>query len=512
MDRPTDLSSPEWMDFHQLVELLQVALCFMDGDGNVLVWNKAAEEITGYPREHVVGRNTILQLLYPDAQYRNQVLENFQEIIKNKLHSEDVETKIRREDDETRIVSLSFRGFFDNNGKLTGSVAIGRDVTEQVRLRKELERHSEHLEALVRQRTRSLSESEHRLFAIIQGSPEGIVVTDLNWSIIECNQAALQLYWANFRDQLIGRDMRDLVAAKDRKFASGTFVELAGKGIIRNLRYSMLRSNGQEYPAESSLSVVRDAAGSPLVYVTVIRDLTSQNEIEERLRKAERMAVIGETVAMVGHDLRNPLQTIASALYILDQKYESTTDQDTKEILEMIRSGLDYADNIVKELLDYSREIRLDLAETSIKKITQAALLQLKILEKITVQDLTQDQPSILVDPAKTQRVLINLITNAIDAMPDGGKLTITSREIDSRLEIEVSDTGVGISEDVMKNLWKPLKTTKSKGMGLGLAICKRIVEAHDGSIDVESTPGKGSTFTIRLPLQPRASTPAIDS
>jgi signal transduction histidine kinase len=218
--------------------------------------------------------------------------------------------------------------------------------------------------------------------------------------------------------------------------------------------------------------------------------------------------VIGETVAMVGHDLRNPLQTIASALYILDQKFELTADQDTKEMLDIIRSGLDYADNIVKELLDYSREIRLELAETSIKKLTQEALQRLKIPEKITVMELTQDQPNISVDPAKTQRVLINLITNAIDAMPNGGDLTITTKKIDNTLEISVADTGGGISEDVMKSLWRPLKTTKSKGMGLGLAICKRIIEAHDGSIDVETTSGRGTTFTIRLPLQSKTTIP----
>jgi PAS domain S-box-containing protein len=494
------------------VELLRIAVCFIDADGKVLVWNKAAEEITGYTREEVVGQDKIWRWLYPNDQYRNWISENVNTIIASRLHEENFEAEIRRNDGETRIVSWNFRGLFDEDDHATGSIALGRDVTEQVRLRKELERRSEHLEELVKQRTSSLSESEERLFAIIQGSPEGIVVTDPNGKIAECNQAALQLYGSTSRDRLIGRNLLDLVAVRDREVASNDLVAVARKGTMRHLRYSMLREDGHEYPAESSLSIVRDVVGSPLVNVAIIRDLTEQNEIEERLRKTERMAVIGETVAMVGHDLRNPLQTISGALYILGKKYNSTTDQETTDMLKLIESGLEYADNIVKELLDYSREIRLELKETTMKTVTTAALLRVKIPETITVRDLTQDEPRIFVDVPQIQRVLINLTANAIDAMPKGGSLTIESTQISNDLEVRISDTGGGISEDVMRSLWKPLKTTKSKGMGLGLAICKRIVEAHDGSIDVETTTGQGSTFTIRLPLKPKTTTRSINT
>jgi PAS domain S-box-containing protein len=360
------------------------------------------------------------------------------------------------------------------------------------------------LEELVDERTRSLSESEERLYAIIQGSPEGIIIIDPKGNIADCNQAAIQLHGSPSKEQLIGRDPLDLVAKKDREIASSALAKVAKAETIRNLRYTMQRNDGQEYPAEVSLSIVRDAAGSPLVYVAIVRDLTEQNEIQERLRRAERMAVIGETVAMVGHDLRNPLQAISGALYFLGKKFNSMADPEIMEVLESIKSGLDYADNLVKELLDYSREIRLELTETTVKAITEAALLQVKIPENVKVRDLTQNEPRILVDAAKAQRVFVNLIGNAIDAMPKRSELTITSAEVGQIVEVEFSDTGEGITDDVMRNLWKPMKSTKSKGMGLGLAICKNIVEAHGGSIEVKSTLGEGSTFKIRLPIQPK--------
>jgi len=490
--------------FHGLLELLRVGVCLLDQKGSVLVWNKAAEEISGYSREEVVGQDKIWHWLFPNDQYRNEVMVNVNTIIANRLHGENFETKIRRKDGEIKIVSWNFQAIFDDNNRMTGSVALGRDVTDEVRMQEELERRSKHLEELVDERTLSLSESEERLYAIIQGSPEGIVVIDSNGNIAECNHAALQLYKSPSRDQLIGRNLVDLVAKKDRENALRVFKEVARAEIMTHLRFTMLRNDGQEYPAEISLSIVRDAAGSLIVYVAIVRDLTEQNEIQERLQKAERMAVIGETVAMVGHDLRNPLQGISGAAYLLRQKFGSTADPETLEMLRLIEMGVGRADNIVKELLDYSREIRLELTETNAKTITEAALLQVRIPENVTVRDLTYDKPRLLIDAAKIERVFVNLVGNAIDAMSKGGELTITCAEAGEILEVQFSDTGEGIRDDVMRNLWKPLNTTKSKGMGLGLAICKRIVEAHGGSIEVKSILGKGSTFTIRLPIKPK--------
>jgi len=202
---------------------------------------------------------------------------------------------------------------------------------------------------------------------------------------------------------------------------------------------------------------------------------------------------------MVGHDLRNPLQGITSALHLL--RDESLTLKERNEVLQLVQNSVEYAESIVRDLSDYSAEIQLNLAEASPKWTVTQALAGVKIPSVITVRDMSTEDPKWRIDTDRMRRVMINLIQNAIDAMTNGGTLTITSMESNGNVEIEVSDTGSGMSERIMQNLWKPLQTTKSKGMGLGLAICKRIVNAHGGDITVKSKSGEGTTFTIRLPI-----------
>ena len=225
--------------------------------------------------------------------------------------------------------------------------------------------------------------------------------------------------------------------------------------------------------------------------------------MEERLLKAERLAAIGETAAMVGHDLRNPLQGITAAAYTLKTQHFSTFDLEATRMIELIDNSVEYADGIINDLLDYSGEIRLEIREISSKAIAMEALSRIKMPSNITISDLTNDEPKLKADPAKIQRVFINIIENSIDAMPSGGMITICSKESNSNLELKFTDTGPGISEKVMEKLWKPLMTTKPKGLGLGLPICKRIVEAHGGSLSVESDAEHGTTFTLTLPIAP---------
>jgi signal transduction histidine kinase len=170
-------------------------------------------------------------------------------------------------------------------------------------------------------------------------------------------------------------------------------------------------------------------------------------------------------------------------------------------MLTVIDRGIKYSDKIVNDLLEYSREIRLEVSESNPRSVAEAALLQVECSQNIVLKNLTRETPKILIDVTKVQRVFMNLIKNAIDAMPRGGELTITSKESNGILELKFTDTGEGIPENVMRDLWKPLRTSKPKGLGLGLVICKRIVEAHGGSIHAKSITGKGSTFTIRLPI-----------
>jgi signal transduction histidine kinase len=232
-----------------------------------------------------------------------------------------------------------------------------------------------------------------------------------------------------------------------------------------------------------------------------IVDLTPQKKLEAELVKSHRLAAIGETAAMVGHDLRNPLQGIAGALYLLKQ--ESLTTEERNEMLRVIEKNVNYSDAIIRDLSEYSAEVSLKLVEATPKSITRDAIEAIEVPQNVMVQNLVEDQPTLRVDPDKMKRVFINLIKNAIDAMPQGGTLTIRSKKSDGNVEIALTDSGSGIPEKVVENLWKPFQTTKAKGLGLGLAICRRIVDAHRGSISVKNEVGGGTTLTIQLPIRP---------
>jgi len=229
------------------------------------------------------------------------------------------------------------------------------------------------------------------------------------------------------------------------------------------------------------------------------KDLT---EAQSRLVQSERLAAIGEMAGMVGHDLRNPLAAIKNASYYLRKKQGSIIGDNGEDMLNAIDRSVEHANSIVADLLDFSREIHLDLEEYSPKSLVNYVLLAMHIPSNIKITQKIQSEPTVWVDANKIERVFTNLVKNAFEAMPNGGTLEISSRQNGENVEFILADTGSGISEDIIGKIFTPLFTTKAQGMGFGLAICKRIVEAHGGKIGVESTLNKGTTFIISLPIE----------
>lgn len=369
--------------------------------------------------------------------------------------------------------------------------------------RDQIREYAEHLEEKVKERTRDLKESEERSKSILTASPDAITVTDLEGNIVECTEQAWKAYHSPSREDLIGKNAFELIADRDRDRARSDMEKTLNSGLVRSAEYTLLTQDGHEYPAELSASVIRDAMDEPIGFVAVTKDISDRRRMEQQLLKAERLAAIGQVAAMVGHDLRNPLTGIAGAAYYLKIKLGAAMEPRATEMVELIEKDIEYSNKIINDLLDYSREIRLELAEASPKGIVKEALGHVTIPENVDVADKTKSNPKIVVDSEMLVRAFVNIIRNAVDAMPNGGKLTISSKQTDTDLEIAFSDTGLGMSEEVLDRLWTPFFTTKAKGMGLGLSICKRIVEAHAGKILVSSAEGKGTTFTATFPIEP---------
>ncbi len=249
--------------------------------------------------------------------------------------------------------------------------------------------------------------------------------------------------------------------------------------------------------------------------------LQTINEYQYLLTKRERMATIGETAAMVGHDLRNPLQVIymlSSRIRRLAGKLRVIDDTDVyvKEI-ESIEENLgmqtQYMNKIVSDLQDFSKSIDLQRGEVNLEHMVMDVLETLERGKDITVSVTFEDDSKTLhLDGNYFRRVIVNLLTNAVQAMPEGGELTVSGSKEGNSSIITISDTGVGISEENMGKLFTPLFTTKAKGTGLGLAVCNRIVDAHNGNIFVESDECVGTTFKIILPRKNEKSGKALST
>ena len=237
----------------------------------------------------------------------------------------------------------------------------------------------------------------------------------------------------------------------------------------------------------------------------LVKEKTVQLEqAQAQLVKSERLAAIGELAGMVGHDLRNPLTGIKNAAYYLKKKGTTCPEGQAKEMLEIIDKAIDHSNKIINDLLDYSREMHLELTESEPCALLNEAMRMIQVPDRIQIVNHVLGETWFRVDADKMMRVFINLIKNAIDAMPEKGTLEITSHQIKGKVEIAFADTGIGIPDEVLPKLFSPLFTTKAQGMGFGLAICKRIVESHGGTITVKTAVNKGTTFTITLPVKPK--------
>ncbi len=282
-------------------------------------------------------------------------------------------------------------------------------------------------------------------------------------------------------------------------FLEATLISRVSKLTTKVQQITSDENINQRVTIENSRLGTRDDELS-LLSMSINSMLDKIQEVTGELNKSQRFAAVGELAVMIGHDLRNPLQGITAAADFLSREKISGPEKKDRA-LQLIKKDVQYCEKIVSDLLDYSRETRIMKEETDVHSLLFASLSHIQVPENIEINNLTTEEPKIHVDVNLLTRVFDNMIKNAIDAMPEGGSLTINGDADANSMRISFADTGQGISEDKLGKLFVPLYTTKAKGMGFGLAICKRIVTAHEGKISVQSEVGKGTKFTIEFPL-----------
>lgn len=362
-----------------------------------------------------------------------------------------------------------------------------RDITE----RKKVE------EALVFEKERYMS--------LANSLPEIIFEIDSNGRLVFANERAFEVTGYTKEDFDNGLDVFGLIAPQDRQRAIEDFNKTLKNQQTEYYEYDVTRKDGSIFPANIIISPINDK-GYPTGVRGLVIDISEQKKMEKQLQNSERLATIGQTAGMVGHDIRNPLQAIVSDTFLLRLDVETLSESAVKDsILESVNSidkNVAYINKIVQDLQDYARPITPTKKPTYVDEILDNVLAKKIVPTYIHVsREVEPASKKIVTDPDLLKRILANLVNNAIEAMPNGGNLRVIARKDGDKFEITVEDSGVGIPEELKPKLFKPMVTTKAKGQGFGLAVVKRLVEAQGGTIGFESQVGKGTKFAIKLPI-----------
>ena len=495
-----------------IIESSPLAIIALEPEGTVQLWNSAAERIFGWRAAEVLGGP--LPLVPADRQEESQALR--QRVLQGEAISE-VEIRRQRKDGSPIDVSLSTAPLHDTHGRVTGIVGIVADISERLRAEQRLRLQGAALEA----------------------AANAIVITDREGRITWVNPAFTRLTGYT-PEEILGENPRLLRSDKqDRAFYEHLWNTILSGQVWRGEIVNR-RKDGSLYTEEMTVTPVHDEGGEISHFIAIKHDITERKRAEaalwakdeeirtmtQQLWQAAKLATMGELAASIAHELNNPLATVSLRVEaLLGQAPEGSAQH---QALEIIEQEVERMGSLVTSLLSFSRRSQrrvssLDVRE-EIEKTLELIHYHLRNHRVTLVREFAPAVPLIQADRQQMQQLFLNLFTNATDAMPEGGTLTIRvgvgeygsmgegtapTRSTPPHLHtptqviIEVADTGVGIAPVDLPKVMEPFFTTKpeGKGTGLGLGICRRIVQEHGGTLEITSEPGRGTTVRVVLPV-----------
>ncbi len=456
-------------------------------EGIVTSWNPAAERIFGYREAEMIGQSITRIIPEERTSEEEQILER----IRRGETVDHLET-VRVTKGGRRIdISLTSSPIKDEQGRIIGASKIARDITEHMRAAAAVHR------------------SEAQTDAIFEAASDAILIVDQSGVITSANRKTEEMFGYP-REALMGQPLEMLLPERLRGRHIGHraayFQEPHVRPMGRGLDLVARRGDGSEFPVEISLSYMETEDGRrALAFVT---DITRRQAMERAARQAERLSALGRLSAGIAHEVNNPIGIISSRIEImlLDAEAQPLPGTVTEDLRVLHRHAQRVA-RIAHGLLSFARESSAAQEPVDLNHVVEETLLLMeKDLAKggITIRrSLPSNLPPVHGDPSALQQVVMNLLTNAGDALGRGGEISLETCVVSGekgRVRLTVRDTGPGISPDVLPRIFDPFYTTKPDGTGLGLSISYGIVSEHKGTIDVESLPGRGTTFILTFP------------
>ncbi|EJR57560.1 PAS domain S-box protein [Bacillus cereus VD107] len=468
------------------------AITIFDLDGHMLQANKAYERIFGWSEKESIGKKLpcVPEFLIDQTfEYINHIKNtNMKDPIINCFET------VRQKKDKTLIdVSLTISPILDFRGNVIALSGICRDISERKQAEREL--HQLH---------QQLSDSEMKYRALIEQATDAVYVVELNEDqfptrIIEANPVACKRFGYS-REELLSMPFANN-ASLDSPMVQRIIGKIREGQTAFTLQDEFVFPTGKTMTTEFSVRVFN--LNGKKIFLSISRDITERLKTEELLRKSEKLAVVGQLSTAIAHEIKNPLTAMKGFIQLL----KSMEIKNTEHYLDIVFSEIERIDSITNEFMTLAKPEALEIKTNDLNVLMKQIIMLLEpqaTMNCIQIKtEFTSDTSFILCECNQLKQAFINILKNAIEATPMGGEILIQIEYVpdQNQVNIRFTDYGCGIEQERIPYLGEPFYSIKENGIGLGLMICYRIIEKHQGRILIESEVGKGTTVNINLPI-----------
>ncbi len=481
--------------YKALFDLVADSVFMVGEDGVIVAVNKREEQALGYSEQQVVG-SSILNVVLPV--HHDEMRSLLAKIRAGERQVPTQEITVRDATGKDTPVEMDL--ILVRGSDHTWVMVQLRDITDRKRLERQMHIYQQELEAKVSERTREIEETKQYLENLLENANDVIYTLDSEQCFTYVNSKIVA--WGYAKEDLLGRPYLALLSKRHRGRRLKSTLDIGMKQVYE---VEVLTKSGEPRSVMVSVSPLHGVEGEILGVLGIARDMTDTKKLEQQIRNAEKLASVGKLAAGVAHEINNPLGGILNCLYNMRKGTLSASRQE--EYLASMEDGLRRVQRIVRQLLDFSQQHNPELSLADINQVvTQVLRLTDHLFAPHQVRletVLATDMPEIMIDRHMMEQVLMNLVLNAIQAMRTGGVLTIRTAVEEAHCLIRIQDSGCGISSSVLPRIFDPFFTTKNEGegTGLGLSVSLGIVERHGGKIVVDSEVGRGTVFTVSIPL-----------